>query len=57
LIFGVLNISVMIGAATGPLMMGYLFDVTNSYQMAFLLCAAISFIGMMLAAVLRTMKS
>jgi MFS family permease len=57
LIFGVLNISVMIGAATGPLMMGYLFDVTNSYQMAFLLCAAISFIGVMLAAVLRTMKS
>jgi MFS family permease len=57
LIFGVLNISVMIGAATGPLLTGYLFDVTNSYQTAFLLCAAISFIGIILATFLRIMKS
>ena len=57
LIFGVLNISVMIGAATGPLLTGYLFDVTNSYQTAFLLCATISFIGIILAAFLRIMKS
>jgi cyanate permease len=57
LIFGVLNISVMIGAAMGPLMTGYLFDVTNSYQTAFLLCAFISFIGILLAVFLRMMKS
>jgi len=57
LIFGVLNISVMAGAATGPLLTGYLFDVTNSYQTAFLLCGAISFIGIILATFLRTMKS
>jgi MFS family permease len=57
LIFGVLNISVMIGAATGPLLTGYLFDMTNSYQTAFLLCATISFIGIILAAFLRIMKS
>jgi MFS family permease len=57
LIFGVLNISVMIGAATGPLLTGYLFDVTNSYQTAFLLCAVISFIGIILTAFLRIMKS
>ena len=57
LIFGVLNISVMIGAATGPLLTGYLFDMTNSYQTAFLLCAVISFIGIILTAFLRIMKS
>jgi MFS family permease len=57
LIFGVLNISVMVGGATGPLLTGYLFDVTNSYQTAFLLCAAISFIGIILTAFLRVMKS
>jgi MFS family permease len=45
LIFGVFGISVMIGGAVGPLLTGYLFDVTNSYQMAFLLCAMISFAG------------
>jgi MFS family permease len=57
LIFGVLNLSVMFGAATGPLLTGYIFDVTNSYQTAFLLCAVISFIGIILAAFLRVMKS
>jgi MFS family permease len=46
LIFGVFGISVMIGGAIGPFLTGYLFDVTNSYQMAFLLCAMISFAGM-----------
>jgi MFS family permease len=56
LIFGVLNIGVMTGAATGPLLTGYLFDVTNSYQTAFLLCAVISFIGIILTAFLRIMK-
>jgi MFS family permease len=56
LIFGVLNISVMVGAATGPLLTGYLFDVTNSYQAAFLLCGAVSFIGILLAVSLRLMK-
>jgi MFS family permease len=56
LIFGVLNIGVMTGAATGPLLTGYIFDVTNSYQTAFLLCAVISFIGIILTVFLRIMK-
>jgi MFS family permease len=53
LIFGVFNISVMCGAAMGPLLTGYLFDVTNSYQMAFLLCAMVSFAGIILATFLK----
>jgi len=40
----------------GPLLTGYLFDVTNSYQMAFLLSAALSLAGVLFAAFLRTEK-
>jgi MFS family permease len=53
LIYGVFGISVGCGGAMGPLMTGYLFDVTNSYQMAFLVCAVISLTGILFAAFLR----
>jgi MFS family permease len=56
-IFGVFGMSVGWGGAMGPLLTGYLFDVTNSYQMAFLLCAVISLAGILFAALLRTEKS
>jgi MFS family permease len=56
LIFGVFNLSVMGGAAMGPLLTGYIFDVTNSYQMAFLLCTVISSAGILLAVFLKMMK-
>jgi MFS family permease len=53
LIFGAFGVSVTIGAALGPLLTGYLFDVTASYQLAFLLCALISLSGMLLASLLK----
>jgi len=53
LIFGVFAVSVSWGAATGPFLTGYLFDVTNSYQMAFLLCAIMGLTGILSAAFLR----
>jgi MFS family permease len=53
LIFGVFGISVGWGGAIGPLLTGHLCDVTNSYQMAFLLCAVISLNGILFAAFLR----
>jgi MFS family permease len=53
LIFGVFAVSVSWGAATGPFLTGYLFDVTNSYQMAFLLCAIIGLTGILFAVFLR----
>ena len=53
LIFGVFAISVGAGGAMGPLLTGYLFDVKNSYQMAFLLCALISLTGILFAAFLK----
>jgi MFS family permease len=56
-ILGVFGMSVGWGGAMGPLLTGYLFDVTNSYQMGFLLCAVISLTGFLFAAFLRTEKS
>jgi len=53
LIFGVFGISVTSGGALGPLLTGYIFDFTGSYHMAFLICAFISFTGIILSAVLK----
>lgn len=38
-----------IGGALGPLMAGYMFDITNSYQSTFLICAVLSVISLILA--------
>jgi len=56
LIFGILNLSVMTGGALGPLLTGYIFDITKSYQQAFLLCGGISLIGFILALFLKFIK-
>jgi len=53
LIFGVFNVSVMSGGAMGPLLTGYIFDITNSYQLAFIVCAVMSLIGIILTAFLK----
>jgi MFS family permease len=53
LILGVLSFVLTIGGATGPLLIGYIFDVTDSYKLAFLLCAAISLAGLLVTAVLK----
>ncbi len=53
LIFGVFTVSVMSGGAIGPLLAGYIFDMTNSYQLSFIICAVISLIGIILTAFLK----
>ncbi len=53
LIYGVLHLGFTCGAAIGPFLMGYIFDTTASYQVAFLVCAVFSVLGLILAAVLR----
>jgi len=52
LIFGVVDIGFPIGAALGPFVNGYIFDITGSYQMAFLICGATSVISLILAVML-----
>ena len=56
-ILGIVSFGFTIGAAIGPLLTGYIFDVSGSYQTAFLVCAAISIVGLVLAALLAPHKS
>jgi MFS family permease len=56
LILGVISFTFTIGGAVGPLVTGYIFDLTGSYQIAFLLCAALGFVGLILATMLRPIK-
>jgi MFS family permease len=53
LIYGVVHLGFTAGAAVGPVVTGYIFDVTRSYQVAFLLCAGLCIVGIILAALLR----
>jgi MFS family permease len=57
LILGVINIGFCIGAAAGPFLAGYIFDVTSSYSVAFLVCAAVSVVGLILSAILTPTKT
>jgi len=53
LILGVTGLGNTIGGALGPFLAGYIFDVTGSYQVAFLICAAISIVGLVSTVGLR----
>ena len=55
-ILGAVSFTFTIGGAAGPVVTGYIFDVTGSYQVAFLLCAALGVVGLVSTAVLRPIK-
>jgi cyanate permease len=44
-IFGVSGLFATLGAFAGPILTGYLFDITGSYQTSFLVCASITGVG------------
>jgi MFS family permease len=46
LIFGILGVGITLGAALGPYVAGYIFDVAGSYQAAFLVSASAGVIGL-----------
>ena len=46
-----------VGGATGPFLAGYLFDVTRSYRLAFLLCAVLGVINLITILLLNPLKS
>jgi len=51
--FGVLELGFGIGAAIGPVLGGLIFDVTNSYFMAFLIGALVMVVSTLLIALVR----
>jgi MFS family permease len=54
LIFGFLGFGATFGAAMGPLLTGYLFDQTGSYDWALLMCAAASLVSLVFAFFIRS---
>ncbi|TET26414.1 MAG: MFS transporter, partial [Dehalococcoidia bacterium] len=56
-ILGSVFFSYMIGDAIGPVVVGHLFDITGSYQIAFLICAAAGVIGLILTSLLKPIGS
>jgi MFS family permease len=57
LILGVTSFGYCMGSAAGPFLAGYIFDVTGSYNVAFLVCAAVSVAGLILSAILTPTKT
>jgi predicted MFS family arabinose efflux permease len=57
LILGVINLlGFTFGAAIGPLIAGYIFDMTNTYQLAFIVCAATGIAGLILTVLLTPIE-
>jgi len=56
LIYGVVGLSWTVGGAVGPIVTGYMCDVIGNYQLAFLLCAVIGVVGLLLLVILRPTK-
>ncbi len=54
LIFGVADNSFTVGAAIGPIITGYIYDVAGDYHMAFIVGVIISAVGLVLSFMLRS---
>ena len=56
-ILGVIMFSSTIGGAIGPIVAGYIFDITSSYKLVFLVCAIIGIVSLVLLSFLRPAAS
>jgi len=56
-ILGLVFLCDTVGGATGPFVSGYIFDVTNSYSLAFLLCATLSVTSLVAILFLKPLKN
>ncbi|MFC2033506.1 MFS transporter [Chloroflexota bacterium] len=54
-LLGIVFCCAQTAGAIGPLLAGYIFDVTGSYQIAFFILIALSVIGLMISSALRPM--
>jgi MFS family permease len=57
LILGALNFTITLGSAAGPYLAGLIFDISNSYQLAFILFIALGLIGLILVIILKPVKT
>ena len=57
LILSIIDLGLTLGAASGPLLAGYVFDLTESYRSAFILTAVISLSGLLLTLFLKPLKT
>jgi len=55
-LFGVVYFSSMLGGAIGPVVAGHIFDITESYSLAFWICTAVGAIALGLVLSLRKKK-
>ena len=56
LIYGAMGIGFMSGAATGPWLAGYIFDIMGSYRMDFVICSSIGLLGLFFTGLLKPIK-
>ena len=54
LLFGMILFSGTIGGSIGPLLTGYIFDLTGSYRLAFMVLTAFAVLGLILITILRS---
>ena len=55
-IFGSVMLGMTLGMGLGPVLTGYIFDITGSYQLAFLIYAMLNIIGLMLILCLKPVR-
>ena len=55
-LFGIVAFSGTVGGALGPFVMGYIFDVTAGYSLAFWLCVLMSVLGLAMIVSLKPIK-
>ena len=53
MIFGAITFSITIGGAIGPVLAGYIFDVTGSYNLAVIICIVLILVAWILTLLLR----
>lgn len=56
-IFGAINAGFTFGAAIGPIMAGYIFDISNSYLWALLISAAIAIVGLLFTLAIKPVRN
>ena len=56
-ILGLVFLCDTVGGAAGPFLSGYIFDLTNSYRLAFLLCAILSVTSLVAILFLKPLKN